>query len=207
MLSPDNTTQLVKEITYDTYGKLLTDSNSSLTVPFGFAGGLYDPDTDLTRFGYRDYDAYTGKWTAKDPIGFAGGDSNLYGYVLGDPVNYIDHYGLQGFDPATGIPTNIMQPIYNWFNNTFGPKPPPPPSTFSKIYNGLSRDIPLAYNNAHPAAKMCLDVALTTTEWGLTAGLPLWASVPFDIYSGANFPTMPNSVPGWLSNLASTPLY
>ena len=62
MLSPDNTTQLVKEVTYDTYGKLLTDSNSSLTVPFGFADGLYDSDTGLTRFGYRDYDAYTGKW-------------------------------------------------------------------------------------------------------------------------------------------------
>jgi len=39
----------------------------------------------LTRFGYRDYDASTGKWTAKDPIGFDGGDTNLYGYVLGDP--------------------------------------------------------------------------------------------------------------------------
>jgi len=35
-----------------------------------------------------------GKWTAKDPILFAGGDSNLYGYVLNDPVNNIDPLGL-----------------------------------------------------------------------------------------------------------------
>ena len=63
-------------------------------MPFGFAGGLYDPDTKLTHFGYREYDAFTGKWTAKDPIGFAGGDSNLYGYVLGDPVNLVDPWGL-----------------------------------------------------------------------------------------------------------------
>ena len=62
---------------------MLTDSNPSFTIPFGFAGGLYDADTKPTRFGYRDYDAYIGKWTAKDPIGFSGGDSNLYGYVLG----------------------------------------------------------------------------------------------------------------------------
>jgi uncharacterized protein RhaS with RHS repeats len=34
-----------------------------------------------------------GKWTAKDPILFAGGDSNLYGYVQGDPVNWIDPTG------------------------------------------------------------------------------------------------------------------
>ena len=31
---------------------------------------------------------------AKDPILFAGGDSNLNGYVLGDPVNLVDPWGL-----------------------------------------------------------------------------------------------------------------
>jgi hypothetical protein len=35
-----------------------------------------------------------GKWTAKDPILFAGGDSNLYGYVENDPVNWVDPWGL-----------------------------------------------------------------------------------------------------------------
>ncbi len=85
---------IVKRVEYDTFGNVLSDSNVSLKVPFGFAGGLYDPDTKLTRFGYRDYDADTGKWTAKDPIGFDGGDMNLYGYVLGDPVNLIDPEGL-----------------------------------------------------------------------------------------------------------------
>ena len=61
--------QIVKEIKYDTFGNVISDTNPQFTVPFGFAGGLYDTDTKLTRFGYRDYDAYTGKWTAKDPIG------------------------------------------------------------------------------------------------------------------------------------------
>jgi len=90
----DSNGNIVKEITYDTYGNIVSDSNPSFKVPFGFAGGLYDPDTKLTHFGYREYDAYTGKWTAKDPILFAGGDSNLYGYVLNDPVNLVDPEGL-----------------------------------------------------------------------------------------------------------------
>jgi len=89
----DSSHNIVKEVVYDSYGNILSDSNSSLKVPFGFAGGLYDSDTKLTRFGYRDYDAYTGKWTAKDPILFGGGDSNLYGYVLGDPVDFVDPTG------------------------------------------------------------------------------------------------------------------
>jgi RHS repeat-associated protein len=61
--------------------------------PFGFAGGLYDADTGLTRFGARDYDAQTGRWTTKDPIRFGGG-TNFYGYVLNDPVNLVDPAGL-----------------------------------------------------------------------------------------------------------------
>ena len=55
---------------------------------------MYDTDTRLVRFGARDYDAEVGRWTTKDPIGFAGGDTNLYGYVFSDPINFIDPRGL-----------------------------------------------------------------------------------------------------------------
>ena len=95
----DSSLNVIKEISYDTYGNILSETNPSFKVPFGFAGGLYDQDTKLTRFGYRDYDAYTGKWTAKDPIDFGGGDSNLYGYVLGDPVNFVDPDGRIAWIP------------------------------------------------------------------------------------------------------------
>ncbi|GEM_PF-6639895 len=90
----------------------LTDTNQTLKVPFRFAGGLYDADTKLTRFGYRDYDAYTGKWTAKDPIGFAGGDSNLYGYVLGDPVNFVDPTGVIAWVPII----LLVGGLQSWLN-------------------------------------------------------------------------------------------
>jgi hypothetical protein len=47
----------------------------------------------LVRFGARDYDPETGRWTAKDPIGFDGGDSNLYAYVFNEPITRIDADG------------------------------------------------------------------------------------------------------------------
>jgi RHS repeat-associated protein len=87
------TGQVVQRLDYDTFGNVIGDTNPGFQ-PFGFAGGLYDRNTKLTRFGARDYDAETGRWTTKDPIGFAGGDSNLYGYVLSDPVNHVDTWGL-----------------------------------------------------------------------------------------------------------------
>jgi RHS repeat-associated protein len=87
----DNT--VAQAINYDVWGKVINDSNPGFQ-PFGFAGGLYDSDTQLVRFGARDYDAQTGRWTAKDPIEFDGGDSNIYAYVGGNPVNAIDPSGL-----------------------------------------------------------------------------------------------------------------
>ena len=86
--------EIVQRIDYDEFGNVLADSNPGFQ-PFGFAGGLYDTDTKLTRFGARDYDAEAGRWTAKDPLSFAAGDANLYGYVLSDPVNFFDADGLE----------------------------------------------------------------------------------------------------------------
>jgi len=45
------------------------------------------------RLGARDYDPVTGRWTAKDPVGFGGGDVDLYLYTQGDPINGLDQRG------------------------------------------------------------------------------------------------------------------
>jgi RHS repeat-associated protein len=75
----------------DEFGNVMFNSNPGFQ-PFGFAGGLYDPDTKLVRFGARDYDASTGRWTTKEPLGFAA-SSNFYSYSYDDPVNYFDVSG------------------------------------------------------------------------------------------------------------------
>ena len=85
--------RVAQRIDYDALGNVSTDTNPGFQ-PFGFAGGLYDRDTGLVRFGARDYDPAVGRWTTKDPIDFAGGDANLYAYAVGDPINFSDYYGL-----------------------------------------------------------------------------------------------------------------
>ncbi len=90
----DASGNVIRSIEYDAFGNIISDSDDSFAVPFGFAGGLHDPDIGLVRFGYRDYDPETGRWTAKDPILFAGGDTDLYGYCVNDPVNLTDPDGL-----------------------------------------------------------------------------------------------------------------
>jgi RHS repeat-associated protein len=90
----DSSGATIKQVDYDSFGNVISDTNTSMTTPFGFAGGLHDRDTGLVRFGFRDYDPAIGRWTAKDPIDFAGGDVNLFQYVSADPVNFVDPQGL-----------------------------------------------------------------------------------------------------------------
>jgi RHS repeat-associated protein len=97
------TGQVVQRMDYDAFGRVLNAVNPDFQ-PFGFAGGIYDDDTGLVRFGARDYDAYAGRWTAKDPILFAGGQANLYAYVGNDPVNFIDSTGTD-LDDWHGFPS------------------------------------------------------------------------------------------------------
>jgi RHS repeat-associated protein len=96
-----STGTIAQRLDYDEFGHVLGDSNPGFQ-PFGFAGGLYDPDTGIVRFGARDYDPETGKWTAKDASLFNGLDTNLYGYTFADPVNFTDREGRQAAQVVIG---------------------------------------------------------------------------------------------------------
>ena len=101
---------VVKRNDYDSFGNIITETNEAFKIPFGFAGGLHDRDTGLVRFGFRDYDPDTGRWTAKDPLLFDGGDTDLYGYVLNNPVNYFDPLGLWYIDLNFSYSLGIIGP-------------------------------------------------------------------------------------------------
>ncbi|MFH1148135.1 MAG: RHS repeat-associated core domain-containing protein [Pseudomonadota bacterium] len=120
---------------YDSFGNIVNDTDPSFAIPFGFAGGLYDRDTGLVRFGYRDYDPDIGRWTAKDPIFFAGGDTDLYGYVLNNPVNLTDPEGeISQFWGAVVCGTAVAVWFLDWWwdkthprDTACGIKAPDPP--------------------------------------------------------------------------------
>ncbi len=93
------TGEVVQSLRYSPFGQVEQDTNPGFQ-PFGFAGGLYDSQTGLVRFGARDYDPEVGRWTAMDPLGFSAGDTSLYVYVFNDPINLIDPTGELVFLPV-----------------------------------------------------------------------------------------------------------
>jgi RHS repeat-associated protein len=94
---------IMQRTDYDAWGAVVNETlqPAFAAIPFGFAGGLYDRDTRLVHFRARDYDPELGRWTAKDPVRFAGGDPNLYAYASNDPINRLDASGLDD-GPADG---------------------------------------------------------------------------------------------------------
>ena len=90
----DSSTNVVaQEIEYDELGNMIKNTDPTFQ-PLGFAGGLVDYEgSGFVRFGARDYDPVTGRWTSKDATGFNSGDTNLYSYVQGNPMSYIDPKG------------------------------------------------------------------------------------------------------------------
>lgn len=59
---------IVQSMRYDSFGNPLRGLQGPVRLPLGFAGGLHDADTGLTRFVWRDYDADTGRFTGPDPM-------------------------------------------------------------------------------------------------------------------------------------------
>jgi len=90
-----STGAIVQRMDFHAFGEIIQDSNPGFQ-PFGFAGGLYDPDTGVVRFGARDYDPLSAHWLAKDPMGLEAG-SNVYEYTGGNPIDRVDPSGRDWF--------------------------------------------------------------------------------------------------------------
>ncbi len=110
-----STGEVMQKMKYSEFGEVLLDTNPGFQ-PFGFAGGLYDYETKLVRFGARDYDGSTGRWLSKDPIRFKGKDSNLYGYVHNDPINLKDPTGLQSYNNTSACRQEALNNYWESMN-------------------------------------------------------------------------------------------
>jgi len=87
-------TTVVNHLIYDAFGGVTSESNLTIDSLFLFTGRPFDSDTQLQNNLNRWYDARVGRWLSADPIGFAGGDGNLYRYVGNGVILRGDWLGL-----------------------------------------------------------------------------------------------------------------
>lgn len=89
----DSNGAITSQASYDGFG----NQTGSLTTRYGFTGRERDDFTGLQFSRARFYDGTLGRFISEDPIGFAGGDVNLYGYVWNNPLHFVDPFGLNGW--------------------------------------------------------------------------------------------------------------
>ena len=191
---------IAQRMDFDEFGNVLIDTNPGFQ-PFGFAGGLFDRDTGLVRFGARDYDSQTGRWTAKDKIS-SNTLINLYTYTRNDPVNYLDVKGRLETDadykvgPVTFSPqgTSTSVPIMGPFK--FGVNDKGTVSLnvgTSGIVNanaGVSASVsegPVTFDNIGIETKMKVEIGISMGDFSVNfseiikrwvVGFGAWAKCP-----------------------------
>jgi RHS repeat-associated protein len=102
---------MVNKYAYDAFGKVL-NQEEAIQNPFKYVGqfGVMDEENGLFYMRARYYDSEVGRFISKDPIGFAGGDINLYSYVQNNPTKYIDPFGLQSLVTDIANRTTTFDP-------------------------------------------------------------------------------------------------
>lgn len=105
----DSTGSLVTSYTYEAFGKTITVGAAS-TNSFQFTGREND-GTGLFHYRARYYHPTLQRFISEDPIGFAGGDLNLYAYVMNDPMNSIDPTGMEMINYYNDEPVCDGEPI------------------------------------------------------------------------------------------------
>jgi RHS repeat-associated protein len=98
----DGSANVLDSITYDSYGNILNETNSSNGDRFKFTGREWDSEIGQYYFRARYLNPTIGRFLSEDPIAFKAGDTNLYRYVHNNPVLYRDPTGMDD-DPDADI--------------------------------------------------------------------------------------------------------
>jgi len=117
---------------YEPFGKA-TIKVSTIENNLRLPGQYYDRETGLHYNYFRDYDPTTGRYLETDLIELRGG-LNLYSYVGGNPLSFVDPHGLSKLDKTFGFPKEF----WNWYHRKI--KKPGDPDLEKEEANNLCED-------------------------------------------------------------------
>ncbi len=112
----DMTGAVVNSYAYEPFCQILAEQET-VPQPFKFVGkyGVMADPNGLYYMRARYYDPSVGRFISEDPLGFGGGDVNLYVYVGNNSMNFIDPFGLFKLSFEEGVDPKVKKFIEDAF--------------------------------------------------------------------------------------------
>jgi RHS repeat-associated protein len=151
----DGTGSRQNHFVYDSFGNVTSETNPSFDTRFTFTGREFDTESGNYDYRNRQLRPSSGRFIEEDPLGFVGGDTNLYRYVWNSSSNLIDPLGNEGYFPGVFSPLAFVPPQ----------QPPARPRV------NPSRTVPLP-RNPNPNRGVPNDGLVDPTQWICIPFLP-----------------------------------
>jgi RHS repeat-associated protein len=102
---------VVDERTFDSFGRLISETNPAVSFRYGYTGRELDAESGLDYYRARYYDSSVGRFISTDPMGFGAGDTNLYRYVGNNSTNNTDPTGMISWNDVQQGWNNFTQGV------------------------------------------------------------------------------------------------
>jgi RHS repeat-associated protein len=113
----DSGESVVNAYVYMPFGQIANEVEA-VEQPFRFAAqfGVMTGQNGLYYMKARYYDAEVGRFISEDPLGFEGGDLNLYQYAHANPIMFMDPIGLCGETAGMWADIQVGSTNYQWWD-------------------------------------------------------------------------------------------
>ena len=192
----DSKGEVVWDCILDIYGDVLELRGKRDFIPFRFQGQYEDGETGLYYNRFRYYSPETGSYISQDPIGLAGNNPTLYGYV-NDANSEVDLFGLECWRTAkknywkTKYADEMLNPTGKYSPNNLalmkrGNAPKIKVEVSDALGNKNIVDVPIELH--HTSLPQRLGSSKANEAWNLTEVTP-WGHASMDPYRnlGDNF--------------------
>ncbi len=192
----DNTKTIVNSYAYTPFGTI-ANQQENVVQPFKFVGqyGVMAEDNGWYYMRARYYDPAMGRFISEDPLGFDGGDVNLYAYASNNPITMLDPSGLcskwnplnylavtyshtflgKGVEVSNGIEQYTVTPLdaVGASVNLYIGSLPPSDAVTGEIYLGLSDHLGVGYFFANPDSMGNMQSGGIIFHFGIGLGSPV----------------------------------
>jgi RHS repeat-associated protein len=160
MALTDKRGRVIQTYEYDSFGGMRLHWNP-IKQPYTYTAREWDEEIELYYYRARYYDPKAGRFISKDPIGFAGGDVNLYRYAQNNPIISADPLGLEPPTPAQlGLPPETNIPL----GTPGGPRPQIAPNIAPLLNMGVDQMLLMG------AGELSREISRKLEEYLQTAG-------------------------------------